>query len=98
MILSVREPEDPELELLQLPEEEMDLEDLFPDPADFVPPSPTFTFPPLPPTPPQARDYILKLPLLPPFFLNLLLCKNAMLCYEKSSELNSRSAFDFEKY
>ena len=37
-------------------EEEISLTDLFPDPADFVPASPTFTFPPLPPTPPDGED------------------------------------------
>ena len=37
-------------------EEEVSLTDLFPDPADFVPPSPTFTFPPLPPTPPDQEE------------------------------------------
>ena len=36
--------------------EEISLTDLFPDPADFVPPSPTFTFPPLPPSPPDGED------------------------------------------
>ena len=34
----------------------MSLQDLFPDPSDFVPPSPTFTFPPLPPTPPDNEE------------------------------------------
>ena len=37
-------------------EDEISLNDLFPDPADFVPPSPTFTFPPLPPTPPDNEE------------------------------------------
>ena len=54
IILSVQDAqeEDPEL-LQQQPEDEISLRDLFPDPNDFVPPSPTFTFPPLPPTPPD---------------------------------------------
>ena len=55
IILSVQdaEEEDPELLLEQQQEDEISLEGLFPDPNDFVPPSPTFTFPPLPPTPPD---------------------------------------------
>ena len=39
-------------------EEEISLADLFPDPADFVPASPTFTFPPLPPSPPDGEVQI----------------------------------------
>ena len=42
-------------ELEEEQEEEISLADLFPDPADFVPASPTFTFPPLPPSPPDAE-------------------------------------------
>jgi len=37
-------------------EEEIDLQDLFPDPEEFCPPSPTFTFPPLPETPPEIDE------------------------------------------
>ena len=43
-------------DLFQLEEDEISIEDLFPDPNDFVPPSPTFTFPPLPPTPPGTEE------------------------------------------
>ena len=55
--LSVYEiPQVVEQEEKEEQEEEISLTDLFPDPADFVPPSPTFTFPPLPPTPPDGED------------------------------------------
>lgn len=37
-------------------EEDVDLQDLFPDPEEFCPPSPTFTFPPLPETPPEVDE------------------------------------------
>lgn len=47
--LSVHQPPDD-------PEEEINLFELFPDPAEFIPPSPTFTFPPLPPSPPEIDE------------------------------------------
>lgn len=37
-------------------EDDIDLQDLFPDPDEFCPSSPTFTFPPLPETPPENDD------------------------------------------
>ena len=62
VILSVHEPwpepepeREEDLDLFHQQEDEISLNDLFPDPSDFVPPSPTFTFPPLPPTPPEQE-------------------------------------------
>ena len=57
--LSVYEsPRELEEEQEEEQEEEISLADLFPDPADFVPASPTFTFPPLPPSPPDGEVQI----------------------------------------
>ena len=70
--LSVYEiPQVVEQEEKEEQEEEISLTDLFPDPADFVPPSPTFTFPPnlsssSPPSPLMAGLAHQKTPAPPP--------------------------------